>query len=494
MTKSKTNDRIAAYVGISSPETPKYLLANNFLLEYFQPSNQLFQSYDYDWFESRKILHTQDEENKVKLKASFNRFLYRYLGDETIHDENRRLDKSSHFFFPLTQNMLVEGNTTLRHMLYHLQTLDDDFNYEEIQEYLADYIFRDSMGINAIWKVLFQEDANNIRWRRREDPSENDFWTMLKPAEKTRLKRLGQRLNEDLYTLLTHEYFKRLDFYRRYQYLSMLLTSYVIQYIVTRKGPNEYMLCKGSSLDGKLNGSVHRACCYNYARLREIFPEWLQKYYEEAFQEIVGEEQSILLVAHDGDVWIGESTLEDFTKKLSGRRGNLGISYDKLLKGFRLEDGGKRSMPVKEFVWSYISLTGSKQGSSLKKISSVLSTSGKQIDMVYPKSNVNQKYFAMSESLTEFYVRLYLATQRRQYDYLDNFMEFLQERYHIVIAKTSASEKLIKQVRPILSTQDFGKNKQAFLETLNGNNCLIKLSDSGFIVTLPEEKGGFKLI
>ena len=60
-------------------------------------------------------------------------------------------------------------------------------------------------------------------------------------------------------------------------------------------------------------------------------------------------------------------------------------------------DGEEKDMEVDEFVMRFTDLIGSKQGSSLQKMSSILSTCGKQIDMVYPKTNVNFKYFAMSE-------------------------------------------------------------------------------------------------
>ena len=105
MPKSKANDKVAAFVGISAPETPKYLLANNFLLEYFEQTGEQVELYSYAWFEERKSLVTQDVENQEELKKAFNRFLYRYLGDETIHQENNRLKDERHFYFPLTQGM-----------------------------------------------------------------------------------------------------------------------------------------------------------------------------------------------------------------------------------------------------------------------------------------------------------------------------------------------------------------------------------------------------
>lgn len=495
MPKSKANDKVAAFVGISAPETPKYLLANNFLLEYFEQTGGQVERYSYAWFEQKGSLTTQDMENQKELERSFNRFLKRYLGDETIHQENNRLKEDRHFYFPLTQEMLMERSPTLRHMLFHLQALDDGFCYEDMQQKLENYIFHGHSGANNIWRVLFQE-KEEIHLRKRDvRGEEDDFWDMLKPAEKKRMRALGESLNQDLNALLTYRFFTELDFYRKYQYLSVLLTSYVLQYILVRKGPGASMLCKGKPLDDRLNGDIHRACSYNYARLREVFPEMMKVSYGEALETYVGKKESFRLSAHDKDLWLEEKPFEGFMVDLSGREKNRKkIAYEVLLKGFGIGDGEEKKMTKKEFVMRYLDLIGRRQGSNLQKMSFILSSSGKQIDMVYPKTNVNAKYFAMSEGLAEFYVRLYLARKKIRYDYLDNFMEDLVDRYHIVISKTSRNEKYLKTYKPLLSAQELWKNKQAFLDTLNGANCLIKLSDSGFIVTLPEEKGGFKLI
>ncbi|MCM1214224.1 MAG: hypothetical protein NC331_01880 [Lachnospiraceae bacterium] len=496
MSNTKASDRIAAHVGISAPETPKYLLANNFLLEYFEQAGENLTLYNYNWFERNGVLSTQDSQNKEKLEEAFNRFLERYLGDETIHNENNRLKKEHHFYFPLTQDMLVEGKPTLRHVLFHLQSLDTNFQYEKMQQDLKRFLFSNHSGIDDIWKILFQK-VEDVKLRKRDVKQEDaDFWNMLKPVERNRMRKLGERLNEDLHILLTQEFFTELDFYRKYQYLSILLTSYVIQYILARKGGNACILCKGRPFDDRLNGDIHRACCYSYTRLRDVFPDLLKAFYREALEPSVGKAQSLHLSAQKESLLIQGKSFDEVMKDISGRNQQSlrKVTYEKLLQGFAIEDGDEKDINVDEFVMRFTDLIGSKQGSSLQKMSSILSTSGKQIDMVYPKTNVNSKYFAMSEGLAEFYVRLYLARKGLKYDYLDNFLDDLLERYTIIITKTGKSEKYLKIIKPLLKAQELMKNKQAFLDTLNSGNCLIKLSDSGFVITLPEEKGGFKLI
>lgn len=265
---------------------------------------------------------------------------------------------------------------------------------------------------------------------------------------------------------------------------------------MVRKGEKAYFLCKGRPLDERLNGEIHRACCHNYTDLRELFPTLLKDFYRETLIAFVGEEEQLLLLAQDETIWVQGEIFDTVMKEISGgnQRTRGKITYERLLQGFGLMDGQEKYMAIDEFLLRFTNLIGSRQGSSLQKMTSILSTCGKQIDMVYPKTNVNSKYFAMSESLSEFYVRLHLARKRLQYDYLDNFMNDLVERYRIVIEKSVESEKYLRGTKPRLQAQEFRKNRQAFLDTLNAANCLIKLSDSGYIITLPEAKGGFKLI
>ena len=209
---------------------------------------------------------------------------------------------------------------------------------------------------------------------------------------------------------------------------------------------------------------------------------------------VTGEDKRLHMMGRDGQVTVNNKTFEEFTAAVTGRGMRNHIPYEKLMQAFELKEGEQKPVPVEEFVLRYIDLTKTRRGSTLTKLSSTLTTSGKQIGMIYPRSNVRQKYFAMSENLAEFYVRLYLARAGRRYDYLDHFLEDLQKRYRIVIAKSAEGDRRLKEIKPRLSAQDFARNKAAFIDTLNSVSCLIKLSDSGYVVTLPERKGDFRLI
>lgn len=178
---------------------------------------------------------------------------------------------------------------------------------------------------------------------------------------------------------------------------------------------------------------------------------------------------------------------------MAGRKMRTSIEPDQIKRVYALEEGEK-TVSIDEFVLRYIDMTGTKKGSTLTKISSVLPSSGRQIEMIFPSGNVKHKYFAMSGTLTEFYVRLYLAGKKQKYDYLDNFIVHLRARYRILLVKSIEGDKMLKSVKPKLSAKDFIRNKEAFMNTLNSANCLIKLSDSGYVITLPEYKGELKLI
>lgn len=486
----KENEGIAAYIGIAAPETPKYLLTNNFLAEYFEISKN-GEEYGFASFMEKGVLYTEDEANKERLSKSFDRFLERYMGEEVIREENRRLKDNKHFYFPLIPEMLTGSNATLRHILYHLQVIGG-LDYVDMQKKLDHYIFDDISGLNYVLKILFRSKECGTRYKKQEKQIEH--WSSLSQAEQSRMKRLGKKLNEDLDTLLTNEYFLKLDFYRRYYYLSILLTSYVIQYILERKDGTIGILCKGNPLDNRLGGMLHRACCNNYEDIRNLFPSLLKNHYEGMTRKLIKGGEHLTFLGQNGLVMVNGIPFQDFTAEVTGRKTRNSIEYERLIKSFGLNENKEKMIPVEEFVLRYIDLTKTRRGSTLTKISSTLSTSGKQIEMIYPRSNARHKYFAMSKSLSEFYVRLYLARQGRKYDYLDNFLEDLQRRYRIIVTKSAEGDRRLKSVKPKLTVQDFARNKAAFIDTLNSANCLIKLSDSGYVITLPEMKGDFRLI
>ena len=503
-TDDYVTEGITAFIGVSAPETPKFLLANNYLSDFFDVvgNDNAHAGYSFDYFMQKGTLHIEDQDNREVLKESFDKFLNCYLGEELIKQENRRLKSSRHYYFPFTSDTLSAGNLTLRHLLIYLQYYSGNFDFRDTQKKLEEYLFHDESGVSHFFKILFQTSEGHIRYKDRSSLSSfNTFWNSmnLSGPEIVRMKKLGENLNKDLHTLLTHEYFCKLDFYRKYNYLSILLTSYVILYIVFRRDINMGILCKGNPSDSRLNGLIHRACCNNYAEIRNLFPNLLQQYYEKVVSEAIGNDETLVCVPREDDVYIKVKEKQvaffDFATEVMGNRSKKeNFEYDRIVQAFGLQEYEDNVVSISDFVIRYINFRKSRRGSMQVKIASILPTSGKQIDMIYPKSNVRHKYFAMSGNLAEFYVRLYLSEKELRYDSLDSFLEHLQSKYRIVIEKPKNGAKILNNVKPKLSAQEFAKNRAAFINTLDRANCLIKLSDSGYVITLPEEKGDFHLI
>lgn len=488
---------LAAFVGVSAPETPKYMLTNNFLADYFSVKGKTETIYNYDYFTGIGQLYCENPQKDEKLQHSFDSFIGRYVGNEVMHEENGKLNKSKYYYFPIAPDMITTTNFTLRHILFMLQTLDKNFNYKQMQDMLEQYVFGDDTGINHIMKLLLDGDAaKDFKLDNSQAKNVEYFWNMLKPAERGRMNKLSAIMNEDMTVLLTHEYFRKLDFYRRYNYLSVLLTSYVIQYIICRRGSNVHMLCQGAPRDSRVTDAFHRASCNNYSYIRKLFPELLKKYYTEIIKDTLSEGQMLQLEVNSEEITVNGEEFNSFINRMfPSRRGrNTRIERDDIIRAFSLQEEKENDLSADDFAMRYIELTGSQKGSNLTKISSILPTCGRQIEMIFPQNRARQKYFAMSETLAEFYIRLYLARKGTRYDYLDNFIEDLQCRYKIIIVKNSSVEPALKSMKINLKAQEYSNNKKAFVDMLNSINCLIKLSDSGYVVTLPEEKGAFKLI
>ena len=488
---------LAAFVGVSAPETPKYMLTNNFLSDYFSVKGKTETVYNYNYFTRIGQLYCENPQKDEKLQHSFDTFIGRYVGNEVMHEENGKLNKSKHYYFPIAPDMITTANFTLRHILFMLQTLDKNFNYKRMQDMLEQYVFGDDTGINHIMKILLGDDtSSNFKLDNPQLKNVENFWKMLIAAERGRMNKISANMNEDMTVLLTHEYFKKLDFYRRYNYLSVLLTSYVIQYIICRRGSNVHMLCQGAPRDSRVTDVFHKASCNNYSYIRKLFPELLKKYYTNIISETLSEDRILRIQVNPEEITVNEEEFNSFINRIfPGRKGrNTSIDREDIIRAFSLQEESENNLSAGDFAMRYIELTGSQKGSSLTKISSILPTCGRQIEMIFPQNRARQKYFAMSETLTEFYIRLYLARKGIRYDYLDNFIEDLQSRYKIIIVKSSSVEPILKTMKINLKAQEYSNNKKAFVDLLNSINCLIKLSDSGYVVTLPEEKGAFKLI
>ena len=280
--KQENKNVLSAYIGIIGPETPKYLLANNFLSEFFQvPQEEKLRKISCAGFIKAGILNCEedDEQKLEQLKDSFDRFFQRFSGLDTIQTNYENED----FYFPLRPQMLRNSKLNLRHLLYNmLPDVDKKENFTDLQDKLQEYLYGDATGVNYLLnemcKKLFQEN-----YRKMPTMKNAEFIVRLR---KKQYRQVCRNFQEDLSRLLQHPSFKELDFYKKYDYLATLLNTYVIQFIVKKnvnpkaKGEDGCILCQGSATSHLLSGGAfHRACVQNYAKLREVFPKELKEFY-----------------------------------------------------------------------------------------------------------------------------------------------------------------------------------------------------------------------
>lgn len=496
-------EALSAHVGVSAPETPRYLLLNNFLSDFFEVQESAGDDYAFEVLRSRGILVCQESDpgELEKLRHSFDEFLAYFMGREQLAEVRSGKKK---IYMPLSLELLGTANINLRHLLYHLAFYDDRHrDPAPMRKKIYDYLYGDSTGIYSIVSQ-FCDSGKEIGDNRKAP-------TGFEELEKMKFFRdLGKQFNQDLDTLLTQPPFIEQDFYKRLDDLAVLLTMYVVLFFVRRvhQGAEApIMLCKGSTDSGLNDGGLHRICTANYQSFRNDFSKLLEHFYAERLRQQQrngrgqdkGEEaenEGIIQVSNQGGtIYVeGEKLLNYASRVFEGNYRNEQKLNQKAGTVFQLGEGEIQRLTYEEFVECYLQLTGKISGTNQKRIFNVLQSSGKEIGFVYPVSRSKFKYFAMSGELTAFFVRLYLAGQPGEYAFLDDFLQYLETDYGIYIRKGKKTDRLVRKYGIRLAGQEFGRNEQAFLETLDRVNCLIRLSDSGYVITLPERKGGFRLL
>lgn len=230
-----------------------------------------------------------------------------------------------------------------------------------------------------------------------------------------------------------------------------------------------------------------------------MFQTELKQFYIECLKEEQAEDKDFVVEESEGKIYVtGKNESKEFIQFVrqvfhSNIKDKMALSlYPAVRRVFALDE--KKKFSAEEFAMCYMDVSSARKGSALVKISSALNTCGKDIAFVFPKTHSRHKYFALSPSLLDFFVRLYLAKQESTYAYLDNFLNFLQDWYGICIQKNARMDRMLKSLHIKVPFQEFRLNEQALIDNLDEINCLIRLSDSGYVITLPEEKGEFALL
>ena len=477
---------LSDFIGFSAPEIPKYLILNNFLSCYFDHRKADNDFYTFDHFKDVLTCEESDNEQLEKLKKSFNKYFSQYTG------ESMMAKKTKAIYLPINENMIiVDGNTPLRNLPHRLMKKS---NYGDvIKKDLTNYLFNESAGTNEILSFLCSniKDSKNVKKKVESETAEEP---------ERYFKKLAEKMSTDLKIVLTHSNFMQLDYYRKIEYLSTLLTFYSVLYIIKRPTRGNIstpvIICKGSGDTNTNSNEFHRACLVNYGKVREGFTTLFKDYFLLCLSSIenitISNIEDYIEIESDGV----KSSISEFikSKELGNPNENINTN-NKLLKSFSITSiGDSKKVPRNEFILRYINFLKISSGSSFTKTSSALPTLGREAGLIFPLSGSRYKYFALSEDLAEYFVRLYLSSKGIDYDYLDSFVTWLEVQYDICIIKSAKLEMYLKSINAKISAKDFIQNEEALIQNLTNTNCLIKMSDNGYVITLPEMKGEFKLL
>jgi hypothetical protein len=490
--KSELKDELKGlsdFIGFSAPEVPKYLILNNFLSCYFDHRKADNNFYSFDDFRNILTCEESDDNQLKRLEKSFEKYFSQYTG------ENMMSKKTKAIYLPINKNMIIiDENTPLRNLPHRLLRKS---NYEgDITLDLESYLFSDSLGTNEILSFLCSniKDIKNLKKKVENETDETN------EEKKTYFKDLAKKMGNDLKIVLTHPNFTQLDYYRKIEYLSTLLAFYAVLYIIKRPTSGNkktpVIICKGSAEASSNSNEFHRACLVSYGKIREGFNTLFKDYFSLCLKEI----DNITIRNREGNIEVdlyGNTTpISEFlkSKELGNPNDNINRS-EKLLSALSIVSrGDSKTIPKNEFILRYINFLKNSSGSSYTKTSSTLPTLGRESGIIFPLGRSRYKYFALSEDLAEYFVRLYLSERKRNYDYLDSFINWLEYQYDICIIKSEKLEEYLKSINAKIPVRDFMQNEEAFIQNLSSTNCLIKMSDNGYVITLPEKKGEFKLL
>jgi len=521
MENNNTETRFSEYVGISSPETPKYLILINYLSRYFRYDKGFVARYEeiIKWQNDSNIITEESDLNaKEQLRQSFQAYFEAYSGYDALKKSSRTKKR----FFPLTPDMLTPSAFNLRHLLFALQFASIKSKDKEIQEYkttqkqLYDFLY-DHSNRADIHRII--QHICGMPKSFEDEISNNRLEIKFGEQEKQRyFDKLSKKFNTQLHKVLTDRNLLHTDFYTRMEFLCTFCSLYVLEFLLARtnntfeqvydESKRNLIVCKGSVNWDSGNDAFHKASQSNYVNIRSRFSEIMKQYYLRQFGRI--ESPKIKLILQDsGKIQVYYKTKADSNEKprdLSHflSENNLAISTRKntsdQLSKFRerfFSDGSSEKNYTKDdFAMEFYNLQKKTQGSSVAKLVSTLPTTARDMNFLFPQNNARQKYFAMSGDIAEFFVRLYLICNEQNFGYFDDFIHWLENEYLIYVRLDDKNilRKYLRNINAVVSEKDSNRNEAAFVQTLLEANCLIKLSDSGYLVVTPEKKEGVFLL
>ena len=496
-----SNESFAEFIGLSAPEVPKYLVLNNFLSNYFKV--EVFERQEIIDFKKNPRIFTQENEGLGKeiLEKSFAAYIDSYTG--YLEYTNRKRDGNKPWFYPIIPSMLTTTDrATLRHLLYMLQKVgaQDYSDYKEMQDSLYQYLYRGNNEIHELFQFICGP-IDDIEKIRISSPPDREFGAQ---SERPFFKTLSKQFIALMNKILHNKYLLETDFFTRIEFLSNFLTLYVMEYLLERTNDGKtfktknIFLCKGSVDPNLHSGPFHKACIGNYSNIRARFSELLKVQFNEIVNQI--DTGSFHLYEKEDELYISynheENKLIDFltNHKLSSVRRDktkqdLINKYKELMK--KQFDFSKD-----EFALQCFNIQKKSSGLTISKVSSILPTMGREVNFVHPRNRAKQKYFALSEELAIFLVRLYLIHVDKDYAHYDDFVNWLNHDCNIYFSLDikGVLKKYLNTFSADIPMFDMNRNEKEFVKTLTNVNCLIRLSDSGYLVVLPDKKGGVNFL
>lgn len=401
-----------------------------------------------------------------------------------------------------------ERNDLFMHLLY--QGLEEKLREEQFkadQKALDAYLFLNESDVyfpmtDLFTRMIFQNDREPVK--KKTEPPELDGLD-ASYFDSPPMKDLRRRFGKDFRNHLMSPLFKPYDSFRRLNSLMLLLNFYTTIYMVFRamNGGPAYILAKGSADLSSSESTLHSAALSSFSDIRERIFQLSEEYYCDAIKSYLSRNKSskrktsdmlcmyVQLQEKSLTIKIENLIWEDLRDSLTSARAKEVL--DQIVIDYLQLGETKTTINVRDLAKAFVDYS-KKRASSARKVSAIFGVQGQQAKFVYPRRNSSHKYYAMSQDLTELFLRLYLADQAAPGVYsapLDDFTEWLSREYGIYICYSSDLVSFLRSrsiKAPIFS--DFEQNRIDFINTLDNLGALEKRSDNSYIVEIHGIAGG----
>lgn len=498
------------YIGINRAVNPGIRVLIDFLSFYFEPNVTRANHFSWDEVENKikDIVICKEESESVRegLYRAIYEWIRSYATFNPIDGKNTQV-----YLLPLTPGMILTDTNArdsvrniLNYMLYEgYKREEQERLYYEIQEKLFALLYSPDArrgGYEELLNILaIMFDESDTIQRKFDDVTEKPYVLEWKSDK------LARDFRQDFFNLIENRYIYSEDIFKKINELNILLNFYIVRYMVCRSFEEEpnFIFAKGA-LNMQPDGKIHTAAVGNYANIRERTYKVSEKYYCNLLNTINKTDQKLVL---DSGTDAQGTHLKLFMNKIDiwpDVRNNI----FRIKKGYLRENEAENAFRIEDMLLNYLGgrekrietsnrevayacmEISKKRSSSVRRVSAVFSSQGKECYFAYPIGRVQQKYYVMSPQLTEVLVHLFLQEQEDECGTLEMLYQWLEEKYSIYIGYSKDLVRYLKNNAIEQPTQtDFDENQKAFITTLQEINCISKLSDNSYIITFDGEAG-----